>query len=319
MRFSALPLIIVLVVVTLFLLLLSTRKQRPVAVAQTAVSFPLTLTDARGKQLTITQRPTRIISLAPSVTETLFAVGAGSRVIADTTYCNYPSAAKALPKIGEYVNPDVEKIVAMKPDLVVGAKGNALDALDHLAQLGIPVLTIDPQSLEDVEGTLRLIGRATGNATAAATLAAQCAQRREALARRLAQPGMAARPRTLLLFSPDSLYSAGPGSHLDEMIRLAGGVNVAAHSKTAWPELSMESVVRANPEIILFLSGHGTLHPLTTAGALARLRTERNWSEITAVQQGRVVVLDDDALTLPGPRLIDGLEAMTAAIHPEGK
>ena len=275
----------------------------------------MTATDARGQQVALAHCPLRMISLAPSVTEILFAVGAGPRVIADTSYCHYPAAAARLPKVGGYVDPNLEKIVADKPDLVLGAKGNALDALEHLSQLGIPVITINPTSLEDVEGAIRLIGRVTGNAPAAERLAARCAQRRAAVTKLTL--AASTRPRTLLLFSPDSLFSAGPGSHLDEMIRLAGGVNVAAHATLPWPELSMESVVAANPQLIIFLSGQMMNAKLTTAHALARLRGDRRWRTLAAVQQGRVVVLDNDALTITGPRLIDGLEAMAAAVHPE--
>jgi iron complex transport system substrate-binding protein len=317
MRRYALPLIIMLGVVALFCWLLGTRKAPAVAMLHPdATTFPMTVTDERGKQVTLAQRPLRIVSLAPSVTEMLFAVGAGPRLIADTTYCNYPAAAALLPKVGGYIDPNIEKIVADKPDLVFGAKGNAIEALDRLPQCGIPVITVDPATLEDVEGAIRLIGRATGNAPAGERLATRCAQRRAAVARRIDTLAASARPRTLLLFSPDSLFSAGPGSHLDEMIRLAGGVNVAARAKIPWPELSMESVISANPEIIIFLSGHATKTVLTVDAALTRLRADRRWRALSAVQHGRVVVLDNDVLTLPGPRLIDGLETMAAAIHP---
>jgi len=277
----------------------------------------MTIVDARGQRVTIAQRPTRIISLAPSVTETLFAIGAGDRVIADTTYCDYPPEAKALPKVGGYVDPHTEKIVAMKPDLVLGAKGNARDVLDHLSQLGMPVVTVAPESLEDVENAIRQIGRVIGEAQAAERLASRCAERRHAVRHRMQALADGARPRTLLLFSPDSLFSAGPGSHLGEMIRLAGGVNVAKNAKTPWPELSLETVVTANPEVIILLSGRGMARSLTPDIALKRFSADRRWREMAAVKTGRVAVLDDDTITLPGPRLIDGLEALAAAIHPE--
>lgn len=318
MRRLALPLIAVIGVAALVLGVIISRQLRHTIPSSTvSTSFPMTFTDARGQQVTIPRRPLRIISLAPSVTETLFALGAGDRVIADTTFCDYPPAAANLPKIGGYVDPNTEKIVALKPDLVLGARGNARDALDRLASLGLPVVTVAPESLEEVEVSIRTIGRVIGAVQASEQLATRCAQRRANVLQQTQPLSTTGRPRTLLLFAPDSLFSAGPGSHLDEMIRFAGGVNVAAGAKTPWPELSMETVVTADPQCIILLTGRGMAHPLTPARALIRFRADRRWRYITAVKTGRVVVLDDDTLTLPGPRLIDGLEAMAAAMHPE--
>jgi iron complex transport system substrate-binding protein len=319
MRRLTLPLIIIVFGVAALLLVMQTirRPHNTAPAPATATTFPMTVTDARGQRVAISQRPVRIISLAPSVTETLFALGAGDRVIADTTFCDYPPAAAALPKIGGYVDPNTEKIVAMKPDLILGAKGNARDALDRLGELGIPVVTVAPDSLAAVEASIRTIGRAVGESQAAEQLATRCAARRRVVEKRTATLADTAHPRTLLLFSPDSLFSAGPGSHLDEMIRLAGGENIAVAAKTPWPELSMETVVTADPECIIVLTGRGMAHPLTPASALTRFRAERRWRDVTAVKTGHIVVLDDDTLTLPGPRLIDGMEAMAAAIHPE--
>jgi iron complex transport system substrate-binding protein len=318
MRRLALPLLLILGVAALLWTVQPSRHPHlPPPAPPVATAFPLTLTDARGRRVTIPRRPRRIISLAPSVTETLFALGAGDRVIADTTYCDYPPAAGKLPKIGGYVDPNSEKIVALTPDLVLGARGNARDALDHLSDLGLTVVTVAPDSLEEVERAIRTIGRVVGTAPAAERLAGRCANRRAAIHHCTAALTAGARPRTLLLFSLDSLFSAGPGSHLDEIIRVAGGRNVAAGAKSPWPELSMETVVTADPECLVVLTGRGMAHPLTAASALTRLRADRRWRAITAVQRGRVTVLDDDTLTLPGPRLVDGLEAMATALHPE--
>lgn len=319
MRRLAYPLLIVLGVVVFFCWLLTTRKRHDVQPQSKTTTYPMTFIDITGKPVTLAHRPMRIISLAPAVTETLFAVGAGNRVIADTIYCKYPTAAVSLPKIGDYSNPDAEKIVAFKPDLVFGEKGNALNTLQYLSQLGIPVLTVDPISLEEVENTIRLIGRATGDSETAEKLATQCSQRREAVANRIRALAPATCPRTLLLLSQDGLFSAGPGSFIDEMIRLAGGVNVAGNSKIPWPELSMESVISANPEIVIVLSGSGMTSALTPNTALARFRADMRWRLIAAIKAGRVAILDEDELTLPGPRLIDGLEAMVNAIHPKVK
>jgi len=283
-----------------------------------AAAFPVTLTDALKHQVTIPQLPRRIVSLAPNVTEILFAIGAGKRVVADTTYCHYPAAATTLPKIGGYLDPNVEKVAAMTPDLVIGSRGNPLDLLTRIKSLGLPVLTVDETTLDEVLRDIRLIGRAVGAEDAANKLDARLKHRQQAIMTKTHGLSETGKPRVLFLFALDGgLFSAGPGSFVDELIRLGGGRNIAVATNTAWPELSMEAVIAADPQVILLLANHGTNNSLTAKTALAKLRAQSGWRTVTAVKTGRVVVMDDDAMTLPAPRLLDGLEATARALHPE--
>lgn len=288
-----------------------------VALLGVAGRYPLTIADALHHPVMLKGRPQRIISLAPSVTEILFAIGAGNRVLADTTYCKYPAAAARLAKIGGYLDPNAEKVVALTPDLVIAARGTRDDILDHLRALHVPLFVVDANNLTEVSASIKLIGRLVGNETTANQVAARLEARRNSICKKTAALAAAQRPATLFLFSFSDLFSAGPGSHIDELIRLAGGRNIAAGTRQPWPQLSMEAVAAANPQVILVLAGHGTMSNLTPQAALATLRAKPQWRSLAAVKTGRVVVLDDDEMTLTGPRLINGLEAVARALHPE--
>jgi iron complex transport system substrate-binding protein len=283
----------------------------------TSRSFPVTVVDALGRKVVVPHRPLRIISLAPCVTEILFAIGAGNQVIANTSYCNYPPEAARREKIGGYLDPDVERVAALSPDLVLGARGNRREAIEQMQALRLTVITVDANNLEEVAQAIRLIGRVVGEENAAGKLAVELDARRKALLARTRHLAEARRPRTLFLFSFEGLFSAGAGSHIDELIRLAGGRNIAARTGAPWPQLSMEAIVSADPQVILLLSGHGAKTRLSAQAALGRLRVDPRWRTISAVKRGRLAVLEDDLITIPGPRLIEGLEATAAALHPE--
>jgi iron complex transport system substrate-binding protein len=284
--------------------------------ADTPTTYPLTLYDALSRRVTIKARPLRIISLAPAITETLYAIGAGARLIADTDYCTYPEAAKKLPHVGGYLDPNIEKITSLKPDLILANRGTERTIVDKLAKLGTPLVALDPASFEDVCEITVTIGAVVDALPKATALAQQLRTRRANVA--LTSTFLSDKPMVLFLFSLDGLNSAGPGTFIDDLITLAGGDNVAKSTGKEWPELSMEAVVAADPSVIVVLSGHGG-GALTPAKALATLRTQDKWKNIAAVKGGRVFVLDDDLITIPGPRLIDGLEALSKALHTKGQ
>ncbi len=283
-------------------------------------TFPITVTDVRGEKITIAKQPQRIISTAPNNTEILFAIGAGPRVIADTDYCDYPPEAATLPKIGGYLDPNVEKIVSLNPDLVLATRGTSKAILDRMATLKVPAVCLDPESIPETLEAIRTIGAVTGETASAKKLAQALDARRQAVLAKTTPLPAVTRPTTLFLFTAEdlnALYSVGPGSHIDAMIADAGGRNVGAHATTPWPQLSRETVFASDPEVILVLDGSVMSKPITPAEALRRFRANRRWRDVRAVKTGRVAVLDGDALTLPGPRMLDGLEAMAAALHPD--
>lgn len=287
-----------------FLFLLAFPLAGGAAAAPAHPGYPLTLTDKLGRKVTLPAPPQRIVSLAPSVTELLFALGLGDRVVGVTRWCDYPEAAKALPRVGD-LNLSEERIALLRPDLIVGDSFLERPFLDRLDRLGWPVLAIGPQRVGEVAEALEFLARAAGVPEAGRREAERF---RERLAR-LAAAGEAnvaragGRTRVFVLLDPDQLYTAGPGTFLDELIRLAGGRNIAGQAKVPWPVLSEEALLLSDPQVIIV-----TYFPASVV--LGRSR----WQGISAVRAGKVYQVDPDLLSRPGPRLLDGLEVLLSAL-----
>jgi iron complex transport system substrate-binding protein len=269
----------------------------------------VTFIDEVGRKVEVKPNPARIISLAPNLTEIFFALGLGDRVVGVSSYCNYPPEAKAKEKVGGYINPSLEKIIALKPDLVFGTADGDLKAfVDKMITMGIPVYITNPESVEGVIGTIQHIGEVT-SATAAATQLSTSMHRRIRAVREKVQDRP--RPRVIHILSFEPLMSSGTGSFVHDLIHLAGGENIVKGVKVRHPRISMEEVIAKDPEVIL-LSGMVLKDPL----AEQKQWWER-WKEISAVRSGRIHVLEADLIHRPSPRIVDGLEAMAKAIHPE--
>ena len=285
--------------------------------AAPAPTFPLTLADDAGRSVALAARPTRVVSLAPSNTEIVCAVDACDRLVGVTDFDDYPTSVKALPRVVAQARVDVEKVVAARPDLVLAA-GNGLtpdSVISQLTGLGLKVLTLYPTDLDGVYADIGLVGRALGaDATAARTVAAMRA-RVAAVTDRLAG---AARPRVFYEVSifEGSIYTAGKNSFLASLISLAGGDPVTGDPAST--AIQLEDLVAADPQLILL--GDASYDPslATTARALATVRGRAGWAQMSAVKAGAVVpFLQDVVTTRPGPRIVDGLEALARAIHPE--
>ena len=276
----------------------------PLAAEPTA--FPLTITDDAGRQVTIERSPTRIVSIAPSNTEMLFALGLDERIAGVDSYSTYPAEARQKPQVGTYLEPDLERVVAAEPDLILATEAHLGTVLPELDALGLPTVVIEPMNLDEVFSGMLLLGTITGVSPRAQQVVCELQARVDAVTEAVAG---APHPRVFFELSPD-LYTAGPGSYVDDLISRAGGENVAASAAELWPQLSAEAVVTADPEVIL-LADHAA--GVTAAQVAAR----PGWQEVSAVQQGRIVSLDADLVARPGPRVVDGLEAIAAALHPD--
>ena len=242
------------------------------------------------------------MSLAPSVTETLFALGLGDRVIGVTSYCDYPPEAAEKDKVGDTIRPNIEKIVALKPDLVVASTASQLaQFVSDLDKIGIPVYVSNPHNLEGAVFSIEMIGRMTGADDRAAELTNGMRARINALESRIA--GTSQRPRVLFILGVEPLITIGGASFINELISRAGGESISGHLAAEYPQYSLETAVASRPEII-FLQASGAKLP-------ERLK------ETPAARAGRVFHVDDNLLLRPGPRIIDGLEQMAAQIHPE--
>jgi len=251
----------------------------------------------------------RIVSLAPSLTEILFALGLGDRVVGVTKHCNYPTEALKKPHVGSYVDLNIEKILTLKPDLVIAtADGNEKGSVERIRSFGIPVLLTNPRNLNETYETIRTVGRITLREKRAEELVLSLKKRAEGVAR--AVSGLP-RPRVFLQINEHPLISVGRETFHHHLIQLAGGINICGDAEMKYPKYSIEQVLKADPEVILITS--------MERGVAAEKKKDRwrQWPQISAVKNNRIHILDSDLLDRPSPRLVDGLEALAAAIHPE--
>ena len=276
-----------------------------------AVSPPAEAFSARdmlGREVALAAPPARIVSLVPSVTEVLFALGAEARLVGVTDFCDYPPAARAKPSVGGMVNPNLEAIVALRPDLVIATtEGNREETFTQLKRLGVPTYLVAAHRVSDVTDLIARLGALTGSQHAAAPLLRRLEQRVAAVARAVAP---LPHPRVLYVLWPEPLIVPGREALVTELIRLAGGQSVTADEADAYPRLSLESAVARAPEVIL-LANHGA-----NTGPI----DEERWRRLTslpAIRAGRLHRVNGNLLHRYGPRVVDGLELLARAIHPE--
>lgn len=270
-------------------------------------AFPVTVTDHVGNKLTFRKAPVRIISLAPSHTETLFALGAADQVIAVDEYSDWPPEVSKKAKIGSLTGIDYEYLVGLQPDLVIGMITHAKSGVaERLESLGIPMLILEPQNFAATYDTITLLGQVTGHEREANRIIADMKEKVGDVARRVS----AARPcRVFYEVWPDPLMTAGPGSFIQELITLANGQNIAADADNAWPMFSLETLLVRDPEVII-TPFEQTIKDLSTG-------KRPQWSGIAAVRNQRYYQIDPNIISRPGPRLADGLRTLAQFIHPE--
>ena len=267
-----------------------------------------TFVDDAGRKHYFAKAPQRVVSLAPSITEMLFALGLDEQIVGVTEFCNYPPAAQSKPKVG-YTRPNLEALLALKPD-VVAAPSEFLraDVLAKLDELKVPVFIFQPKSLEDVLVHIHVLGRMFDRSPAADAVTSHMRERLTQMARQLeTAPHM----RVLYVLSSQPLLTVGPDSYIHHMIGLAHGSNIAAAASGAYPRLSMETVLDANPEVLIFPGGS------TESVSEGERQIWNRWNGLSAVQHGRLHVVSSDLLNRPGPRVVDGFEQLARAIHPE--
>ncbi len=272
--------------------------------AAAAADFPVELTDDSGTGIRLASRPGRIVSLSPSGTEILFALGLDKEIVGVTRYCDYPDAARAKEKIGD-LNLDYEKIVALRPDLILAVGNMPVQSLARLRGLGLAVLHFSPTDLASVMGAIEQIGLATGRVTAAQGLTQKMRQRIEKVRDRLAGLPEAEKPRVFVEIWMDPVMTAGPGTFTAELIRLAGGRDIAFDAKP-WSPFSQELVLARNPQVII-----------SQCGSAAQIAGRPGWATIAAVRDGRVHDVDQNLFSRPGPRLVEALEILARLLHPE--
>jgi len=265
-----------------------------------AAGSDLTLQDDLGRTLSLPAPASRVVSLAPGITESLFAIGAGGQLVGVTTYCSYPPEARQKPSVGGMTTPSIEAITALSPDLVVATvEGNLREDVRTLERIGIPVFVTNPRTLEAIRRSLTQLGILTGHSEEARRLVLTLQEREDSLRREASTP----RVRTLLVLALQPLVVAGNNTFLDDLMRAAGAENLGARSPGAYPTISREAVAAGDPEVLILLSD-------AAADTTTLLEQFPEWRTLSALRAGHVFIVDADLLSRPGPRSLEGLAVL---------
>ncbi len=273
--------------------------------SQPSTVAQISLNDDLARVISLTSTPTRIISLAPSITETLFSVGAGKQVAGVTDYCNYPAEARQKPHVGGVINPSIETIISLAPDLIIlSMEGNVREDFAKLVSLGIPVFVTNPRNLSGIYKSISDLGRLTGHSARAETLVTALKARERTIA---APMHLRVEQKVMLIVSLQPLIVAGSRTFIAELMELAGGLNIARTSPGTYPTYSRESVVAENPDVIIAMSD-------AVKSTAELLEAYPEWAQLSAVKNQKVFRIDSDIISRPGPRALEGLEALHSMI-----
>jgi len=277
-----------------------------------ASGLPLTAKTAEdqlGREIRVPDDPKRVIALAPSITEIIFALGQQARLKGTTQFSNYPAEAAQLPKVGSYVRLDLERIVALNPDLCIAIKdGNPKAIIDRLQSLDIPVFAVNPRNLESLLQTIQRIGGILNASAKAKTLIENMRNRMQKVDNLVS--GIDRRPRVFIQIGIFPIISAGSNTFIDELIDRAGGINVAA-GNNAYPHFSREQVLALAPDVLIVTT-------MARSGAFEKAKADWNrLSQMPAVRKNRIYMVNSDLFDRPSPRLFDALEILTRLLHPQ--
>jgi len=265
----------------------------------------MTVTDDRDREVTLPRPVTGVVSLGPSFTEIIFALEAEEKLIGVTTYCDYPEAASQKPKVGDFLNPSIERIIALEPDCILATGPTQARTIDRLEKLGLTVVQLNPESITGVLRCIRVIGHIVGRDSAAAALTGELWGSVTGLYRLTSQ--IENRKRVFVEIDTNPLVSAGPGSFPGELITLAGGDNII-ESGSAYPVVNPEEVIRGDPEVMIIAS---------PAVSLKEARERLGWQQVSAVRSESIRRVDPSRISRPGPRAVRGAAELYELIYPE--
>jgi iron complex transport system substrate-binding protein len=269
------------------------------------------VTDETGRVVNIPDKPQRIVSLAPGITETLYELGLEKRIVGVTGYCDWPVSARSKPQIGGFTNPSVEKIVSLKPDLIIATiDGNRKDTVMKLERIGLPVYVIDPSDMPKILQGIIHIGDITGQKSSAAALVEKLKARLNNIT---AQIGGKKKPRVFIQIGLEPLITAGGKTLIHEIISSAGGVNIAGDATARYPRYSAEGIVAASPEIVLFA-------PMAHDKEFRAVKKFwRKFPQVPAMKNNRIYPVDTDIIGRASPRVFDAMEEMALIFHSDIK
>jgi iron complex transport system substrate-binding protein len=275
--------------------------------------FPLTVVDDLGRTVQIEKLPQRIVSLAPSNTEIIYALGLEDKLVGTTDYCDYPEAAKSKPRVASYTTPNLEKVVAVQPGLILAEAIHEKTALPAMEKLGLTVIVTSATSLDTILNDIKLIGQINGKSQAAATLVGSLNSRIQAVVSKTSTLTPEQRLKVLYVIWHDPIWTMGRETFTNDLIWKAGGVNIFADDFEKSRVVSLESIIQKNPQVII-VSG------MATGGDLIynSIMKDSRLSGISAMRDNHVYKISDANLTeRPGPRIVDGLEEVARLLHPE--
>jgi iron complex transport system substrate-binding protein len=265
--------------------------------------------DEVGREVIVQFPPKKIVSLAPNITEILFSLGLDQEIVGVSIHCDFPEKVQSKVRVGSYISLDFEKIVFLKPDLIIATgAGNTRDMVERLERLGFPTFVIFPKNVEDVIRSVGHLSQLVGREKEGIEIIQEMKRRRERVVElTLGLP----RPRVFLQIGEAPVVTVGKNSFADDLIHLAGGDNVAGNEKEMYPRFGMEEILKRSPEVILISS-------MNPKGNYQKVVQEwSRWKTIPAVKNGRIHLLDSDLIDRPSPRIIKGLEEMARILHPE--
>jgi iron complex transport system substrate-binding protein len=283
------------------------------AATEAPVSEEITFTDALGNPVVLTGTAQRIISLSPSVTESLFAIGAGGQMVGRTDYCNYPEEALALPSVGGFdaATLSMESIIALEPDLVIGGSVYQADVIKSLQEAGIPAFVSQPANLAGIVDALTLFGKITGHVDEAASVASEMQARVDAVKSVVATIPADQRPTVFYEVWHEPLMSANNKTVVGELIDLAGGVNLFAELPDEYPTVSVEQIVEVDPQFIIGPSSHADQMTAEIIGG------REGWGNLGAVKNNAIYIVDGDIVSRYSPRVVEVLDEFARILHPD--
>ena len=275
----------------------------------TSFSAARTFIDEVGREVTFSFPPERIVSLAPNITEILFRLGLDEEIVGVSIHCNFPEKAKSKVRVGSYISLDFEKITSLRPDLIIATgAGNTRDMVDRLDKLGFYSYVIYPKNFDDILKSILHIGEVVNREKEAKRITEEMRKRSQ---RVIELTKGLPRPKVFIQIADAPIVTVGKGSFADDLIRLAGGENIAGKEKEVYPLFGMEEILKRSPEVIVISS-------MNPKGDYQKILQEWNrWKTIPAVKNGRIHLIDSDLLDRPSPRIIDGLEELARVLHPE--
>ena len=275
------------------------------------ISFAYQVTDETGRSINISPNPQRIVSLAPGITEILYALDLADKIVGVTSFCNWPPSALKKQRIGGFINPSIEQIVSLKPDLIIAtADGNRPDTVRQLERIGLPVYVTNPSDTNGILRSISHLGEITARKNAAAKLVRQLQKR---LSNIESQIRHKSKPRVFFQIGLEPLITIGGKTLIDEVIARAGGRNIASSDTARYPRYSPEGIMAGSPDIILFA-------PMASDKEfIAVNKFWRQFEGIPAVKNKRIYPINTDLISRASPRIVDAIETMALIFHPEIK